>query len=94
MDTLQGFKNNDRVKKITNVLIVYFGWIFIHYTASHLYVKMCVPSTIMGFIMAPFIVPSPHCQALRWAIYNGGNSIMAMWIVLGTIIMRYLKPIG
>ena len=30
---------------------IYLGWICLHYFASHLYVKLCVPSTVMGFLL-------------------------------------------
>jgi hypothetical protein len=26
---------------------------------------------------------TPHCQSLRWVIYNGANTINNMWIILG-----------
>ena len=73
---------------------LYFTWICVHYFASHLHIHFCVPPTITGFIMSPFMTATPHCQALRWVIYNGGNSIIAMWLLLGTWIVQYLKPIN
>jgi hypothetical protein len=72
---------------------IYLIWICLHYISAHLYIWYCVPATVVGFIMAPFIAPAPHCQALRWAIYNGGNSMVAMWFLLGTWFMRYLVPV-
>jgi len=79
--------------QIMNIFGIYLVWIVLHYFAAHLYTKFCVPATILGFIAAPFIATSPHCQALRWTVYNGGNSIAAMWIVLGTWLLQYLIPI-
>jgi hypothetical protein len=76
-----------------NLFGIYLVWIVIHYGASHLYIKFCVPDGINGFILSPFIAPAPHCQALRWCIYNGGNSISAMWIILGAWILSHLQPI-
>jgi len=52
-----------------------------------------VPATVIGFVMSPFIAPTPHCQALRWAIYNGGNSIIAMWVLLGGWIIKFITPL-
>jgi hypothetical protein len=63
---------------------VYLLWIFLHFTASHLYVKLCVPKTVFGFIMSPFMTATPHCQGLRWIVYNAANIINNMWIILGT----------
>jgi hypothetical protein len=62
---------------------IYFIWIFLHYSASHIYVEMCCPRTIQGFLISPFLMSTPHCQSLRWVIYNGANTINNMWIILG-----------
>jgi hypothetical protein len=72
------------IKIIINVGGIYLLWIFLHYLASHLYVKLCVPNTIFGFVMSPFMTATPHCQGLRWVIYNSANMINNMWIVLGS----------
>ena len=71
-------------KIIFGVSGIYLAWICLHYFASHLYVKFCVPSTIMGFILSPFMTATPHCQGLRWVVYNAANMINNMWIVCGT----------
>lgn len=62
---------------------VYVLWICLHYVSAHLYVKMCVPNTIMGFIMSPFMMSTPHCQGLRWIVYNASNVVNNMWMVIG-----------
>jgi len=62
---------------------VYLAWILLHYVASHLYVNFCVPKTLIGFIMSPFMTAAPHCQGLRWIVYNAANIINNMWIILG-----------
>lgn len=80
-------------KSFLSVFGLYAVWICIHYASSHLYIHWCVPATIFGFIMSPFIAPSPHCQALRWAIHNGGNSIIAMWVLLGIWLMKMFTPV-
>lgn len=67
-----------------NVSSIYLLWIFLHYTAAHAYVKLCVPDSFYGFIISPLLTSAPHCQGLRWVIYNGGNIINNMWIILGT----------
>jgi len=63
---------------------IYIVWIVLHYTCSHLYVSWCTPMTIVGFLLSPFIVPAPHCQAFRWVIVNGSNTITLMWCALGS----------
>lgn len=73
-----------------NTLWVYIFWTLAHYISPHIYVKLCVPATITGFLLSPFMVPAPHCQALRWLIYQGGNVIVATWVLIGTWCMQLL----
>jgi hypothetical protein len=70
-----------------NITGIYLVWIFLHYIASHLYVRMCVPSTLIGFLLSPFMTATPHCQGLRWIVFNAANMINNMWIILGAWIM-------
>jgi len=63
---------------------IYLLWICLHYFSAHLYIKFCVPNTIIGFIMSPFMIMTPHCQGLRWIVYNAANIINNMWILIGT----------
>jgi hypothetical protein len=72
---------------------IYFVWILFHFVASHLYIYMCVPGTLYGFLIAPFMASTPQCYALRWTIYNGGNSISAMWLIAGLWVMKFLIPV-
>jgi hypothetical protein len=67
---------------------VYFFWIFLHYTSAHMYAYWCAPLTFGGFILSPFVVPAPHCQAFRWVITNGSSNIIGMWFTLGTWCVR------
>jgi len=69
---------------IYKIFGIYLLWICLHYFASHLYVKICVPNTILGFIMSPFMIPTPHCEGLRWIIYNAANMINNMWLITGS----------
>lgn len=71
------------MKIFINISGIYLLWIFLHFLASQLYVKMCVPNTLIGFFMSPFMTATPHCQGLRWIIYNSGSMINNMWIILG-----------
>ena len=72
------------VKIFFSVSRIYLLWIFLHYVASHSYVKFCTPNTISGFIISPFLSSSPHCNGLRWVINNGSIVINNMWLLLGT----------
>jgi len=71
-------------KFIFGISGIYLIWICLHYFASHLYVKFCVPTTVMGFILSPFMTATPHCQGLRWIVYNAANMINNMLILCGT----------
>jgi len=75
---------------LCNIYGIYLLWILLHYTSSHLYIYYCTPGSLIGFLSSPIIAPLPHCQAFRWIIYNGGNSIINMWIIVGLWITKYL----
>ena len=75
---------------LINISGVYLIWIFLHYVASHLYITFCVPKTLYGFVMSPFMIPAPHCQGLRWVAFNSSTTITNMWVVLGTWIYSFI----
>ena len=81
------------VGSFKNICGIYVLWVFIHYLSTHLYIHFCTPKTIVGFLMSPFMAAAPHCQALRWGIYNGGNSIVSMWLTMGVWLVGYITPI-
>ena len=62
---------------------IYLLWVCLHYVSAHLYTKLCVPAGVVGFIMSPFMIPTPHCQGLRWIVYNAGGIINNGWVLLG-----------
>ena len=68
---------------ITKVVGIYMLWILLHYFGSHIYIRLCVPNSIYGFMISPFLTSTPHCQALRWGVYNGANIINYMWMEFG-----------
>ena len=71
------------IKFIIKISGIYLMWIVLHYCASHLYIHFCVPKTPIGFLLSPFMTATPHCQGLRWIVYNAANVINNMWVVLG-----------
>lgn len=78
------------IKFLIRISGLYIIWIILHYYASHLYIKLCVPNTIIGFLMSPFMTATPHCQGLRWLIYNAAIMINNMWVLLGAWICSTL----
>ena len=75
---------------IINISGIYLIWICLHFIASQLYIYYCVPKTLYGFIMSPLMIPAPHCQGLRWVVYNSANIITNMWVILGTWVCSVL----
>ena len=84
----------DKINNIYNFVVPYFQWVYlitkvyilwiiIHYISVQLYVKHCVPSSILGFITSPILVSSPHCKAMRWILHTGANTIDNMWNTIG-----------
>jgi len=82
------------IKFIIRVSGIYLLWIVLHYIAAHLYVKLCVPTTIIGFLISPFMVSTPHCLGLRWIVYNAANIITNMWVLMGAWICSTLLIIN
>ena len=73
----------DLTKYIIKCVLMYLLCTIFHYIASHVYITWCVPYGFKGFFMSTFLTLSPHCQAIRWVIYNGGICINTMWFLLG-----------
>ena len=69
-------------KFIYEVAGIFIFWIIIHYIAANLYSHFCAELTIIGFIKSIFVAQAPHCIAMRWVIYNGGNMINSMWVTI------------
>ena len=47
-------------RSLVSVAALYFLWIVLHFAAAHLYAEICVPSTLKGFVLSPFMVAAPH----------------------------------
>lgn len=74
---------------------IYLIWVGMHYSATWLYSYWCTPWGVIGFMITPFLVASPHCYALRWCIIHGAETITAMWVVLGTwLVTRFVISEG
>lgn len=81
------------IEPVVSLIGIYVLWLTTFYVSSHMHSYFCVPATLFGFLLTPFLVPAPHCQALRWVIYNGGSSIMSAWFIFGAWIISHLRPI-
>lgn len=78
------------VSFVVKICGIYLLWICLHYLAAQLYIQCCVPTTMIGFMMSPFMVSTPHCQALRWIVYNAATMINHMWFLLGSFVYSLL----
>jgi hypothetical protein len=74
----------------SGTLAYYVLWILFHYGAAHAYTYFCTPLTWQGFLTSPFLVPAPHCTALRWVISEGSNVVLGMWSIGGTFLIAQL----
>ena len=77
-------------KPIYLLILFYVGWIFLHYFSAQLYISYCTPQTIWGFIASPFLSVAPHCNGLRWIIYESGTILYCMWTSLAAWIVTNL----
>jgi hypothetical protein len=71
-------------KEMQTLIIFYMAWVSAHYMSTHIYSYFCTNNSFYGFLISPFVAAAPHCVALRWIIYEGGNTITSMWLSLGT----------
>lgn len=69
---------------------IYIVWCSLHYITAQLYAYYCTPYTLLGFITAPFMVATPQCTGLRWCITHGAQTIISMWLVIGSWFMQKL----
>ena len=72
-------------REIYVCLVTGVGWTIGHYVAVHMYERICVPLSPIGFVFSPLVLDTPHCSALRWVILNGPYHIRECWKVIATI---------
>lgn len=65
---------------VYNIAGIFIVWIVLHYLAANLYSSFCAELSLLGIIKSIFVAQAPHCVAMRWVIYNGGNVINSMWL--------------
>jgi hypothetical protein len=75
---------------IPTVVFVYFGIVLAHYISSNVYPIWCCNNTLIGFIMTPFMIVAPHCEALRWIIHYTGEQIRNVWWWLAGYLVYYV----
>lgn len=77
-------------RTVPSIVFIYLGVIFVHWISSHLYPQMCCGNTLWGIIMSPFMVVTPHCEALRWTMQFTGDKIRNAWFWLAGYLVSYI----
>ena len=75
---------------IPTIVCVYFGIVLAHFICSNVYPIWCCKNTWYGFIMTPFMVVTPHCEALRWVMHYTGEQIRNVWLWIGSYLVYYV----
>ena len=92
--TLSDIKNSivTPIKYSINLIFNLFGfyilWILLHFASSHMYSYHCTHLSLSGLFFSPLVVSTPQCIALRWMISEGSNTIVTMWFVSGSYILK------
>ena len=76
------------------MVVIYLLYIVAHYVSANLYQRYCTPVSWFGFLASPFATALPQCQALRWIVFNTGNNITAMWMMLGAWLINIFLTYG
>ena len=63
-------------------LIIYFCYISVHNITPYMYIYYCTPYTWIGILQSAFIVPTPHCKAMRWILQHSAAKIEFVWILV------------
>lgn len=70
---------------------------FLHFIAANAYAKWCTPSTLIGFLISPFMTVTPVCVGLRWSITIFGDYLSSFWTTLilwisANLVKMFVKP--
>jgi hypothetical protein len=79
--------NGYSIQKLTGIII---AWYILHIIAAHLYTKLCVPLTLWGMALAPFMTTASHCILLRWTITHGGHATMIAWGMVSVWLSKFI----
>mgnify|MGYP006104048507 FL=1 len=73
------------------ILLLPAVWFVVHWIAPRIYIPLCVPDGMYGFIQSLFLTTSPHCVALRYVVSMSCFNINYAWMTLGTTLMGYMS---
>jgi len=80
-------------ENIPTIVCLYFGIVLAHFACSNIYPTWCCNNSLYGFIMTPFMIVTPHCEALRWIIHYTGEQIRNVWLWIGGYLIYYITSI-
>lgn len=83
-------KIKNTLNNVLEIAGIYCLWILLHYLIANIYAQFCAELSLLGFIKSIFVSQSPHCIAMRWIIYNAGQTINTMWISIAVWITKKL----
>jgi hypothetical protein len=69
---------------------IYVAWLFIHHGAAWCYAQYCIPRTVYGLLVTPFLIPSPLCSGLRWCVVQGAEMVGHMWVAFGSWVIAMI----
>lgn len=76
-----------KIMRKTIIFLLPILWFVVHWVVPRIYVPLCVPSGIYGFIQSMFLTDSPHCVALRYMVSISCSNINYAWIALGSALL-------
>lgn len=76
--------NTNVLKSLWAASSIYIVWNVVHHTAAWCYAQYCIPRSLVGLLLTPFLIPSPLCTGLRWCVNSGAEMISSMWVAIAT----------
>lgn len=69
---------------------------FLHFIAANAYAKWCTHSSLVGFLLSPFMTVTPVCSTLRWSITIFGDYLASIWTlaflwISTNVVKRFVK---
>jgi hypothetical protein len=71
-------------------LKIYIFWITLHFAVTKLFINLCVPTSMWGLIFSPLTAAAPHCQVLRWALYESGINVGLIGLAAISLVYKTL----
>ena len=70
-------------------MYIYIFWVAIHQFVPQIYAEYCSSSLYNTL----FVSPSNVCKGLRWLVMSSGDSMTAMWYILGLWFLKRIPAV-